>query len=183
MTQDSSAKGPAPSPTPTFSQFASFTSPPASKSATPQPGMAQQSQYQPPPQPAASSDPFAALGASFSSPSHSPAPPPKPTVSNDDDEWNFASSLPPEAPSKPKEHRDTVSNTSIKIEYIAVRSTGGVSMKLAFAFTNNTALPVSELHFQLAVTKVSHRFVSPFGSLSMLPMSFILVPSRLQPLS
>ena len=27
---------------------------------------------------------------------------------------------------------------------------------LLFAFTNNTAQPVSELHFQLAVTKVSY---------------------------
>jgi ADP-ribosylation factor-binding protein GGA len=168
MTQESSSA--APSSTPAFSQFASFTSPPASKSATPQPGMAMPSQYQPPPQPAASSsDPFAALGAAFSTSSHSPAPPPRPTVSNDDDEWNFASSLPPEAPSKPKEHRGTVSDTSLKIEYMAARPAAGVSMKIAFAFTNNTAQPISELHYQLAVTKGYELLLKPQSGRNLAP--------------
>lgn len=150
MTQDSSARGVPPSQTPTFSQFASFTTPVASQSTTPQPAAHQQPQ---PPAPQPASDPFAALGASYTS------PPPKPTVSNEDDEWNFSSSLPPEAPTpevptKPREHKSTVSDTNLRTEFLAKRVGSNNSIDIVFSFTNNTAQPISELHFQLAVTKV-----------------------------
>jgi hypothetical protein len=87
----------------------------------------------------------------------SPAPPQqKPAAaSNDDDEWSFSSALPPE-PSKPKEHQATVSSTNVKIEMIARRAPGNENaINIIFAFSNNVPQPVSELHFQLAVTKVS----------------------------
>jgi hypothetical protein len=78
-------------------------------------------------------------------------------VTNEDDEWNFSSALPPEVPQLPKEHRAVVSNTGLKIDMAATRpSSTDPFINLLFAFTNNTAQPLSELHFQLAVTKVSH---------------------------
>jgi len=56
----------------------------------------------------------------------------------------------------PKEHQAVVSNTSLKVDMLAKRNVNtDPSLYLLFAFTNNTAQPVSELHFQLAVTKVS----------------------------
>ncbi|UPK89629.1 hypothetical protein LCI18_000564 [Fusarium solani-melongenae] len=153
LTQDNSAKGPVSTPTPPpFSQFASFSQP-VSQSATPQPSLLQQSAHAPPPQPA--SDPFAALGAGLSSSQRaSPAPPPQaPATSNDDDEWSFSSALPPE-PAKPKEHQATVSNTNLRIELRAIRSPAAANaINIVFAFSNNIAQPISELHFQLAVTK------------------------------
>ena len=163
LTENSSAK--APTPTPPQSQFASFSSPSGPLSMTPQPQAQgpQQSAFAPP-QPA--NDPFAALGAAIPSSSPAPAaaaaataavaPPPKPTVSSEEDEWNFASALPPETPSKPKEHRLTVSDTSLRIEMVAGRSSAEPNaLNINFAFSNNTPSPISELHFQLAVTKVS----------------------------
>lgn len=78
---------------------------------------------------------------------------------NDDDEWSFSSALPPEAtPAQPKEHRAVVSNTALKVDMVAVRSlSNGPSpaISMQFAFSNNTAQPITEVHFQLAVTKVS----------------------------
>lgn len=82
--------------------------------------------------------------------------PPKPSVSNDDDEWSFSSALPPETPGKPRDHRATINNSNIRIDFLANRSSGASnSIDIVFAFTNNTAQPIHELHFQLAVTKVS----------------------------
>ncbi|CAG2000337.1 unnamed protein product [Fusarium graminearum] len=153
MTQDNSARGQVSTPTPPpFSQFASFSQP-VSQSTTPQPPL--QQQPAPPSQPA--SDPFAMLGAgSMSSQRASPAPPQQQpaAASNDDDEWSFSSALPPE-PSKPKEHQATVSNTNVKVEMIARRAPGNENaINIIFAFSNNVPQPISELHFQLAVTKL-----------------------------
>ncbi|KAM0348367.1 hypothetical protein ACHAPU_004337 [Fusarium lateritium] len=147
ITQDNSSRGPVstPTPPPPFSQFASFSQP-VSQSTTPQPPFQQQP----------ASDPFAILGTgNLSSQRASPAPPqPKPaTVSNDDDEWNFSSALPPE-PTKPREHQATVSSTNVKIEMQARRAPGNENaINIVFAFSNNVTQPISELHFQLAVTK------------------------------
>ncbi|KAF9873585.1 VHS domain-containing protein [Colletotrichum karsti] len=158
MTEDNSAKGPmskttTPQP-PSFSQFASFTSPAASQSGTPQPSV--MSAFKPPQQAAApSSDPFAALGSpAFSSKPSTPAPASQPApAANDDDEWAFSSALPPEQPSLPKEHRATISESTVKIEMMAGRTGPGNSLNFSFAFSNNSAQPVTELHFQLAATK------------------------------
>lgn len=161
MTENSTARGPG---TPSFTQF---ISPAQSQSTTPQPPLNLQSAYQAPKQ--ASSDPFAAL-AGLGSSSVSPAPPsqprtqpqPQPAAANDDDEWSFSSALPPE-PAKPKEFRTVVSSSSVRIEFVAGRSPATPSaMNIHFAFSNTTPQPVGELHFQVAVTKVSsHSQVSP----------------------
>ncbi|KAK4143105.1 VHS domain-containing protein [Dichotomopilus funicola] len=156
VTQDNSAKGQLPastSPAP-FSAFASGPSAPGSKSATPQPP--QRSPFSPPStRTPVSSDPFAGL-ASLSPTPPTPAQPPAPTVSNDDDEWSFSSALPPEAaaPQAPREHKAVVSNTTLKLDMVANRTVNtDPAISLLFAFSNNSAQPVSELHFQLAVTK------------------------------
>ncbi len=155
ITQGNSAKGPVSSSTPppgsAFSQFAAFSSAPSgSQSSTPGPT---HSAFAPPPSKPASTDPFAAL-ASPSFPSKSPSQVPA-AAKNDDDEWSFSSALPPEAPVQPREHKVMVHSTNIKIDMLANRITSSATaINLLFAFTNNSAQPVSELHFQLAVTKV-----------------------------
>lgn len=150
VTQGNSASGNVSNQTPSFSQFASFTSPAVSQSGTPQPAAHQQPKP-PPAQPA--TDPFAALRA-VSTPT--PPPPQPAAVSNDDDEWNFSSSLPPAAPNKPKEHKGTISQSLLRTDFLAGRATGASnSIHITFAFSNNSAQPITELHFQLAVTKVS----------------------------
>ncbi|KAF4416942.1 putative ADP-ribosylation factor-binding protein [Colletotrichum fructicola Nara gc5] len=160
MTEANSAKGPMSNSTtpqpPAFSQFASFTSPTASQSGTPQPPV--MSAFKPPQQAAATSDPFAALGSpSFPSKPSTPAPAPQPApaapAANDDDEWAFSSALPPDQPSLPKEHRATISESTVKIEMMAGRVGPGNSLNFSFAFSNSSAQPVTELHFQLAATR------------------------------
>ncbi|KAL2117540.1 hypothetical protein VTJ04DRAFT_7200 [Mycothermus thermophilus] len=155
LTQSNSAKGQVPtsaSPGP-FSNFSSLTSAPASKSATPQPPSKQA--FSPPSQQqAAATDPFAALASlSPTPPAVAPAqsaPPP----ANDDDEWNFASALPPEQPQLPKEHQVVVSNTGLRIDMAARRAgPSDPPIQLLFAFSNNATQQLTELHFQLAVTK------------------------------
>ncbi|OTB00759.1 hypothetical protein M426DRAFT_26239 [Hypoxylon sp. CI-4A] len=163
VTQNSSAKGPVSAPTPPpFSPFSGFTSAPSgSQSNTPQPNLSQQSTFsRPPPQKAAPvNDPFAALASpQFSSKPSTPTPPtaavaPAPAAAtNDDDEWSFSSALPPE-PSLPKEHTAVVKDGPLKINLAARRPDGRGSLGLIFAFSNGTATPISNLHFQLAVTK------------------------------
>ncbi|KAG5984869.1 hypothetical protein E4U55_002797 [Claviceps digitariae] len=149
ITQDNSASGNLSNQTASFSQFASFTSPVPSQSSTPQPSL--QQQPKPPPSYQAAADPFAALAsASTPSPSFQQA-----TVSsNDDDEWNFTSSLPPAASDKPKEHKGTINQSLLRTDFLAGRATStSNSIHITFAFSNNSAQPVTELHFQLAVTK------------------------------
>ncbi|KAL2151269.1 hypothetical protein VTH82DRAFT_6367 [Thermothelomyces myriococcoides] len=169
VTQANSAKGqiPTSSPSPVpFSNFSSFTSAPASQSGTPQPS--QRSAFSPPSQSAASTDPFAALSSLTSQPS-APAPAAA-TAANDDDEWNFSSALPPEAPQAPREHTAVVSNTSLKLDMIANRTVDtDPSISLLFAFTNNTAQPVTELHFQLAVTKGYELLLDPQSGRTLAP--------------
>lgn len=145
-----------------FSSFNAFNSAPStSKNNTPQPPNYQQSAFA---APAQAADPFAALSSSnfgtgfpnaskSATPAPAPAPAPAPQA-NDDDEWNFASALPADTPALPREHRALVNNTSLKIDMLANRTTGSSnSINLLFAFSNNTAQAISELHFQLAVTK------------------------------
>ncbi|KAK4231954.1 VHS domain-containing protein [Podospora fimiseda] len=142
VTQNNTARTSSPAP---FSNFASFTSAP-SQSSTPKPLSA----FSPPPVKPASNDPFAQLASLGSSPA-----PAAPAASAEDDEWSFSSALPPEAPpAQPREHKALVSNTSLKIDMIANRKFDtDPGMSLLFSFGNNTAQPISELNFQLAVTK------------------------------
>lgn len=180
ITQNNSAKtnlSSSTSPAPgSLSNFSSFGSAPPSKSGTPQPSL--RSTFSPPPQQQqqSSNDPFAAL-ASISSSSSKPATPapaapaPAPAVqSNEDDEWNFSSALPPEVPSQPKEQKAVISNTSIKIELIANRtSDADPAINLLALFSNNTAQPITELHFQLAVTKGYELQLTPQSGRMLLP--------------
>lgn len=150
VTEDSSAKG-VQSPTQPFSAFSAFSSGPStSKNNTPQPPNYSSSAFHPPAAPA--SDPFAGLGSPIFPQAASASVP----QANDDDEWSFASALPTEAAAAvPREQKVVVSNTSLKIDLLANRTTSSSkSINLLFAFSNNTAQPISELHFQLAVTKV-----------------------------
>ncbi|KAK3985622.1 VHS domain-containing protein [Cladorrhinum sp. PSN332] len=143
VTQNNTARTASPAP---FSNFASFTSAPSSQTSTPKPPSA----FSPPPAQPAANDPFAQLASLGSSPA-----PAAPAASADDDEWSFSSALPPEAaPTQPREHKALVSNTSLKIDMIANRTVDtDPALSLLFLFGNNTAQPVSDLHFQLAVTK------------------------------
>ncbi|RYP59701.1 hypothetical protein DL769_008429 [Monosporascus sp. CRB-8-3] len=167
VTQSSTAGGAgmsSPTPPPPFSPFSSFVSQPsASQSNSPRPSMLQQSAFsQAPPPQQKLVDPFAALASSqLSSKPSTPkpaataaAPPAPPAGTNDDDEWSFSSALPPEAPSLPMEHKATVKDHPLQIDLQARRSPQNQNaIALLFAFSNNTPQPISDLHFQLAVTK------------------------------
>ncbi|KAI1249464.1 hypothetical protein MGN70_009077 [Eutypa lata] len=169
ITQNSNAGGgPVSSPTPPpFSPFSGFVSQPStSQSSTPQPSLLQQSAFsQPPPQQKTTNDPFAALASAQLSSSKPSTPksatpaiaaPPAPaaTTTADDDEWSFSSALPPEAPSLPAEHKVTVKDQLLQIDMQAKRSPQNPgALALLFAFSNNTPMPISNLHYQLAVTK------------------------------
>lgn len=156
VTQHNSARAPSPTPPP-FSPFSGFTSNPAgSQSNTPQLNLSQQSSFsRPPPQKApAPIDPFAALASpQFSSKPATPKPAAPPATA-DDDEWSFSSALPPES-SLPKELRVDVKDGPLQIHLNAARSRTPSALSLVFLFSNTTAAPISNLHFQLAVTKVS----------------------------
>lgn len=145
-----------------FGIFASGSQPP-SKPATPLPSAAQHQ--------AKKSDPFASLSTPprQSSPfQHAPARPPAPPSSQpidllgmgasngtsapapaaaQDDEWEFSSAL----PDHPAEL--TVTNSSIKTLF-AVSRANDSEIVLQSRISNNTSAPVSDLTFQLAVTKV-----------------------------
>lgn len=151
ITDDNSARAiqSTSTPPPPFSAFSAFNSGPStSKNNTPQPPNYSSSAFNPPSAPA--SDPFAALASS------NVPQAPVAAQANDDDEWNFASALPTEAPAVlPREQKVVVSNTSLKIDLLANRTTAtSNNINLLFAFSNSTAQPISEVHFQLAVTKV-----------------------------
>ncbi|KAI1117683.1 ADP-ribosylation factor-binding protein GGA2 [Nemania sp. NC0429] len=157
LTQNSTAKGPTPTPTPPpFSPFSGFSSKPsASQSTTPQPPLGQYSAFSQPP--SRTSDPFAALSAGqFSSKPTSPQPSAAaaaPAASNEDDEWSFSSALPPEV-SAPREHEAVVSNTVLRINMKAARAPQSPNaLSLLFSFSNTSPQQISNLHFQLAVTK------------------------------
>lgn len=155
MTQDSTAST---SISNAFSSPLSFT-PSTSQPATPKPNQQAQSQPQPQPQPAQqaqpASDPFAVFKTSTPKPAAASAA----AQPSEDDEWNFSSSLPAETSNKPKEQRTTITDGSIRGEFLANRSPpSSNAINMAFSFSNNTAQPVSEFHFQLAVTKVSPPF-------------------------
>ena len=160
LTDNNSAQPPANQQS-SFSQLDIFSSTPASSSTTPQLQVNQQSIYQPPPP---AKDPFAALGAANISMTPSPqpslqsAPPPKPA--NDDDEWNFASSLPPETPQGKLSHDFRFAAGDVDVFLAARRANQGPAIDLAFDFKNKTHIPIEEFHFQLAVTKVCNLYPS-----------------------
>ncbi|KAI1302911.1 ADP-ribosylation factor-binding protein GGA2 [Xylaria venustula] len=154
LTQNSTAKGPSPTPTPPpFSPYSGFASKPsASQSTTPQPSLGQYSAFSQPPQ--KTNDPFASLSSpQFSSKPATPQPPAAPAAPNDDDEWSFSSALPPEV-STPRDHQAVVSDKLLHINMKAVRAPQAPNaLSLLFSFSNPSPQQISDLHFQLAVTK------------------------------
>lgn len=160
------------------------SSQPISQTSTPAPSLPQQRQQQPtatPPPPPA--DPFASLvsgGSRGASPfpsatvrSQPPAPAssslldlagtnPSPQVSGpaatskapEDDEWNFASSL-PQSSALPSTNRVQVLNSSLRIEFVARRHPNQAQqIHVVALFSNATSQPLNDLHFQVAVEKV-----------------------------
>ncbi|CAJ2508549.1 Uu.00g135750.m01.CDS01 [Anthostomella pinea] len=155
MTQHSTAGGaaPAPTPPPVSPNFSGFVSQPStSQSSTPQVPLGQYSAFSQPAQ--RNNDLFAALASpQFSSKPSTPKPP-APAAANEDDEWSFSSALPTAAPLLPREHSATVKDGPLQINMKAARPPqSGNALALAFAFSNMTMQPISDLHFQLAVTK------------------------------
>ncbi|KAI1826392.1 ADP-ribosylation factor-binding protein GGA2 [Xylaria intraflava] len=155
LTENNTARGTIPAPTPSpsslYTGFASKPSVSVSQSTTPHAPPGQYSAFS---KPASQkpSDPFAALGASQFPPKPA-APQATPSASNDDDEWSFSSALPPEA-SVPRDHQALVSNTVLRINMKAARVPSAPNaLSLSFSFSNTSPRQISDLHFQLAVTK------------------------------
>lgn len=150
-----------------YNAFAAMSQP-ASIPASPTPNLFAQP---PPPQQQPQqvqhrADPFAALAGSsrtaspfqFQQSSKPPAVPvpaqqrPTSLISNGDDEWAFSSSLPPQQ----AETKDIqVTNSSIKTVFSVTRPAGAEDyLAVESKISNNTAQPIADLTFQLAVTKV-----------------------------
>lgn len=73
----------------------------------------------------------------------------------EDDEWNFASSLPP-SNALPSTNKVQVLNSQLRIDFVARRVPNAPrQIHIQAAFSNTTNQPIGELHFQVAVEKVS----------------------------
>ncbi len=177
--QHSTARGPTPSRSPAppavdpmkpnYSPFSGFgISQPSSQSTTPAPSLFQQQQaaatasQQPP------SDPFASITGPLrqSTPQQSQSsasaslfdfaqpPAPAPAPANDDDEWNFSSAL-PESNGLPSSTDITITDSTINITLHATRqSPADPVITMTVKFSNKSPQHISELTFQVAVTKV-----------------------------
>lgn len=116
-------------------------------------------------------DPFASLipggprGSSPFSPAVSQTPPattrsgtpawPAAQGSAEEDEWNFTSSL-PESSALPSTNKVAVLDSSLRIEFVARRHpTQPRQIHIVGLFSNRTSQPIRELHFQVAVEKVT----------------------------
>ncbi|KAK5125209.1 hypothetical protein LTR85_000885 [Meristemomyces frigidus] len=164
-----------------FGSISSASSRPASKPATPIPSSLQQRQHAAAKR--SSADPFASLATPprqaspfqfQQSTGRSPAPPqsqaqqqqssgvdllgmgtsngtpsaaPVAPAAAADDEWTFSSSLPADQP-----HEVTVTSRSIQTVFVVKRESES-EMVIHSRITNNTAQPIADLTFQLAVTK------------------------------
>ena len=126
-------------------------------------------------QPPTKSDPFASLTSSHTSRQASPfqfqqsiqppsvlaaKPPQNPQPSlistnadeQQDDEWNFASALPVQAPST-----ITLTNSSLQITWELSRPTSRpILVEIKSKISNNTDVPISNITFQVAVARVSN---------------------------
>ncbi|ORY61005.1 VHS domain-containing protein [Pseudomassariella vexata] len=173
ITQTSTATGAASSstPPPPFSSFSGFNSAPStSQNSTPRP-TSLSAFPQPASKPATpANDPFAALASPMFGSKPTPNPPvPAPAAANDDDEWSFSSALPPE-PSLPKQHNARIQDGQLQVDLAATRSPQApAALALSFAFSNNSPQPISELHFQLAVTKGYELQLQPQTGRDLLP--------------
>ncbi|KAJ5677673.1 uncharacterized protein N7477_003306 [Penicillium maclennaniae] len=163
---------------PNYDILASFnTSRPASQSSTPVPGASPRARATAtPPQPA---DPFASLMSASPRPGGSPFPAPPQAQSAatssslldlmgdtatpqqaagkafaaQDDDWNFASSL-PQSNALPMMNKIQVLNSQLRVDFAARRvQTAPRQIYIQATFSNTTSQPISDLHFQVAVEK------------------------------
>jgi len=153
---------------------------PVSQSSTPAPGQSPQVRSTAtPPQPA---DPFASLMSASPRPTSgafqppaaqtpaapasstlldlvggpsTPAQPAGQAATNEDDEWNFASSL-PQSNTLPATNQVQVLHSQLRVEF-QVRRVPNAPRQIYIRadFSNTTSQPIGELHFQVAVEKVS----------------------------
>ncbi|KAJ5328209.1 hypothetical protein N7452_008599 [Penicillium brevicompactum] len=146
---------------------------PASQSPTPVMGAPPQAQSTATPPPA---DPFASLVSASPRASSSPfqppqsrpspgssslldlvggpAPAPQPQAAPaEDDEWDFASSL-PASNALPSTNKIQVLNSQLRVDFAARRVPNQPrQIHVVAIFSNNTTQPIGELHFQVAVEK------------------------------
>ena len=147
---------------------------PTSQVSTPVPGFSQPSQALPqqattaaaPPK--TTTDPFASLvsGSSRGPSPFSPSPSKAPPTANlggtgdrpaeaEEDEWDFTSSL-PESGALPSTNKVAVLDSPLRIEFVARRHPNQArQIHIVGMFSNRTSQPLQELHFQVAVEKVS----------------------------
>lgn len=156
---------------------------PSSQSSTPAPGVSPRPRSTATPPQAA--DPFAALVSASPRPASGAFKPPAPhgqaaiapssslldlaggvspppqsqpaaqAPTAEDDEWNFASSLPP-SNVLPSTNKVLVLNSQLRIDFVARRVPSEPrQIHIQAVFSNTTAQPIGELHFQVAVEKVS----------------------------
>lgn len=73
----------------------------------------------------------------------------------EEEEWTFASAL-PEGSELPASNDITVTNSAVNVVFAVSRPASGEhSLRIITQFTNNTAHMISDVTFQVAVTKVS----------------------------
>ncbi|KAL4860922.1 hypothetical protein BDV12DRAFT_208654 [Aspergillus spectabilis] len=166
----------------------SLSSPqPPSKSSTPVPGFPQPPNVTATPPPPAA-DPFASLVSAsprhpsplLSSSSASPRPPASSSLLDlggaeskskaEDDEWDFASSL-PQSSSLPSTNRVQVLNSLLKVEFIARRhSQQQRQVHIVASFSNATNQAINDLHFQVAVEKAYTLHLRPQSGRDIAPL-------------
>jgi len=163
-----------------YDPFGMISSQAPSVSASPAPNLlGQQKSQQPPQQQQKAADPFAALSSTSRTASpfqyqQSTKPPPtqaqaassllgdlngssKPRAS---DEWTFSSSLPAQT------YDITVTNSAIRaVFHVSRPAEANDWLSIESKISNNTAQQISDLTFQLAVTKVSPLVLSSHGSM------------------
>ncbi|KAG9246006.1 VHS domain-containing protein [Calycina marina] len=179
ISQNSTAKAPTPSGTPIpvkpdYSSFSAFgSSKPISRLTTPQPSLFQQQQAAAQAkQDAPITDPFASLTSSYRPPAPAspsmfdfanpkPAPPPAlraTGTANDDDDWAFASAL----PEVPQYNTIKVSDTALEVILTAARVPGQASsVSMSLSYSNKTDQLISNLAFQVAVSKAFSLHLQP----------------------
>lgn len=136
-------------PPPPADPFASLVS--GSRGGSPFPAAAQNQQ---PTQPSSS---LLDLGGATPSPQPPNAPTAPPSKGPEDDEWDFASSL-PQSSALPSTNKLQVLNSSLCIEFVARRHpTNPRQVNIVAHFSNATAQTINDLHFQVAVEKVTAR--------------------------
>ncbi|KAI9860322.1 MAG: hypothetical protein M1813_006211 [Trichoglossum hirsutum] len=108
-------------------------------------------------------------------------PQPQTITNADAEEWTFASSLPVAENTPPSANEITVTNSSVNVLLEVTRPPSSEATILVLArFTNNTSQPISDLTFQVAVTRVLSFPTFPIKQITNTPQGISL---RLEPQS